>query len=60
METAFATRAPFPFREGRSSLPGVFPVRHALVRAPVDPASRQRAIVELARMLTAYVRDRFV
>ena len=34
-------------------------VRHALVRAPVDPAGRQRAVDELARMVAAYVRDRF-
>jgi AcrR family transcriptional regulator len=35
-------------------------VRHALVRAPVDPTDRQRAVDELARMVAAYVRDRFV
>ena len=34
-------------------------VRHALVRAPVDPAGRERAVDELARMVAAYVRDRF-
>ncbi len=34
-------------------------VRHALVRAPVDPAGRQLAVDELARMVAAYVRDRF-
>ena len=34
-------------------------VRHALVRAPVDPTSRQRAVDELALMVAAYVRDRF-
>jgi len=34
-------------------------VRHGLVRAPVDPAGRQHAVDELARMVAAYVRDRF-
>ena len=34
-------------------------VRHALVRAPVDQAGRDRAVDELARMVAAYVRDRF-
>ena len=31
-------------------------VRHALVRAPADPAGRERAVDELARMVAAYVR----
>jgi hypothetical protein len=34
-------------------------VRHTLVRAPADPVGRQLAVDELARMVAAYVRDRF-